>query len=162
MTRAISAALLAAVSGIFLATGGFAQDVVTKQYDDGGVYEGTFKDGKQHGRGTYRLPNGYVYEGDWVDGEILGQGKATYPNGSVYEGQFKGGKPDGKGKITYADGGSYEGDWVQGEINGEGVASYANGTTYTGTLVWNCNALGSGRAGAVGTLEARYAPSECR
>jgi type IV pilus assembly protein PilA len=36
------------------------------------------------------------------------------------------------------------------------------GTTYTGTLVWNCNALGSTRAGTVGTLEARYAPAECR
>ena len=54
-----------------------AQQVVTKQYDDGGVYEGTFKDGKQHGTGTYRLPNGYVYEGEWVDGEILGKGRAA-------------------------------------------------------------------------------------
>lgn len=33
--------------------------VSTKQYDDGGVYEGTFKNGLQHGTGTYRLPNGY-------------------------------------------------------------------------------------------------------
>ena len=37
-----------------------SDDVVTKQYDDGGVYEGTFREGKQHGTGTYRLPNGYV------------------------------------------------------------------------------------------------------
>ena len=39
----------------------FAQsgEVVLKQYEDGGVYEGTFKDGKQDGIGTYRLPNGY-------------------------------------------------------------------------------------------------------
>ena len=31
-----------------------AQDdvVVTKQYDDGGMYEGTFKNGLQHGIGT--------------------------------------------------------------------------------------------------------------
>ena len=49
-----------------------AQAVVTKQYDDGGVYEGTFRNGKQHGRGTYRLPSGYEYSGDWVEGEILG------------------------------------------------------------------------------------------
>ena len=35
------------------ATAVYAQDstVITKQYDDGGVYEGTFKDGKQHGMG---------------------------------------------------------------------------------------------------------------
>ncbi|MGL4320157.1 MAG: 2-isopropylmalate synthase, partial [Paracoccaceae bacterium] len=35
----------------------FAQDeVVTKQYDDGSVYEGTFLNGLQHGTGTYTLP----------------------------------------------------------------------------------------------------------
>ncbi|THF93361.1 MAG: 2-isopropylmalate synthase, partial [Sulfitobacter sp. SK025] len=26
-------------------------DVLSKQYDDGGVYEGTFKEGVQHGTG---------------------------------------------------------------------------------------------------------------
>ena len=52
-----------------------AQDgqVLTKQYDDGGVYEGTFLNGLQHGTGTYRLPNGYEYTGDWVEGEIRGE-----------------------------------------------------------------------------------------
>ena len=49
-------------------------DVQTKQYDDGGVYEGTFKDGVQHGMGTYKLPNGYEYTGQWEDGEIKGEG----------------------------------------------------------------------------------------
>ena len=34
-----------------------AQTVETKQYDDGGVYEGSFLNGKQHGIGTYTLPN---------------------------------------------------------------------------------------------------------
>ena len=62
--------------------------VLTKQYDDGGVYEGTFRGGLQHGTGTYRLPNGYEYSGDWVDGEIKGQGIARFPNGSIYEGHF--------------------------------------------------------------------------
>lgn len=65
-----------------------AQDpgaVTTKQYDDGSVYEGTFRNGLQHGTGTYRLPNGYEYSGDWTDGEIRGEGRARFPNGSVYE-----------------------------------------------------------------------------
>ena len=99
-----------------------AQGVVTKQYDDGGVYEGTFRNGRQHGRGTYRLPSGYEYSGDWVEGQILGQGVAKFPNGSVYEGSFAKGKPNGRGKITYADGGTYEGDWVAGQITGQGIA----------------------------------------
>ena len=47
---------------------GQSGDVLVKQYDDGGVYEGAFKDGKQHGAGTYTLPNGYEYSGEWVDG----------------------------------------------------------------------------------------------
>ena len=46
--------------------------VQTKQYEDGGFYEGTFTNGLQHGTGTYRLPNGYEYSGAWVDGEIKG------------------------------------------------------------------------------------------
>jgi hypothetical protein len=49
-----------ALAGL-VASAAWAQDgsVQTKQYEDGGVYEGTFKDGLQHGTGTYRLPNGY-------------------------------------------------------------------------------------------------------
>ena len=32
-----------------------------KQYETGGIYEGEFLDGKQHGKGKYSLPNGYKY-----------------------------------------------------------------------------------------------------
>ena len=38
-----------------------ADKAVTKQYDDGGVYTGTFQNGLQHGTGSYVLPNGYEY-----------------------------------------------------------------------------------------------------
>ena len=92
------------ISGVLilqLATSGaaLAQDasMVTKQYDDGGIYEGTFKNGLQHGKGTYSLPNGYKYTGEWVEGEIRGQGVAVFPNGSIYEGSFVKGKPEGLG-----------------------------------------------------------------
>ena len=85
-----------AVSLMF-ASASLAQDtaVITKQYEDGGIYEGTFKDGKQHGTGSYRLPNGYVYEGEWVEGEIRGIGRAVFTNGSIYDGEFQRGKPEG-------------------------------------------------------------------
>ncbi|MFQ5439642.1 MAG: 2-isopropylmalate synthase, partial [Paracoccaceae bacterium] len=82
-------------------------EIVTKEYETGGIYEGTFKDGKQHGTGTYKLPNGYEYTGDWFEGEIRGHGVAHFPNGSIYEGEFAAGKPEGEGKITFADGGTY-------------------------------------------------------
>ena len=40
-----------AVSGVAWAQ---SANVVTKQYDDGGIYEGTFKNGLQDGKGTYK------------------------------------------------------------------------------------------------------------
>jgi len=65
----IKGALFVGTSGLMLWAGSaVAQQndaVITKQYEEGGVYEGTFKDGKQHGTGTYRLPNGYEYTGQW-------------------------------------------------------------------------------------------------
>lgn len=94
-TASLYAATLAAPLATFVALSSgpaLAQsdgEVITKQYDNGSVYEGTFRNGRQHGKGTYRLPNGYEYSGDWVDGEIRGQGRARYPNGSVYEGAFE-------------------------------------------------------------------------
>ena len=111
--------LAAAVIGAGMAS---AQDgrVQTKQYDDGGIYEGTFQNGLQHGTGTYTLPNGYEYSGDWVEGEIRGRGVARFPNGSVYEGEFARGKPNGLGKIVFTDGGTYEGTWEDGKITAIG------------------------------------------
>lgn len=90
--------------------------VAVKRYDTGGIYEGEFKDGKQHGRGKFTLPGGYEYEGEWVEGRIEGKGRVKYANGSIYEGALKEGAPSGHGKITYADGGSYEGEWFGGVI----------------------------------------------
>ena len=74
-----------------------AQEVITKQYDEGGVYEGTFLNGKQHGTGTYTLPSGYTYSGEWANGEIVGQGRAVFPDGSIYEGAFERGEHNGTG-----------------------------------------------------------------
>ena len=39
-----------------------------KQYETGGIYDGEFLNGKQHGKGKYSLPNGYYYEGEWKEG----------------------------------------------------------------------------------------------
>ena len=128
----------AAMIGLAMSVGGApasAQSetsVQTKQYETGGVYEGEFLDGKQHGTGKYTLPNGYEYQGQWVEGRIEGQGQATFPNGSVYNGTFVNGRPSGEGKIVFSDGGTYEGSWTDGTITGQGVAVYANGVRYEG------------------------------
>ena len=129
------AACLAAVFSAAFCSIAAAQEVISKQYDDGSIYEGTFKDGRQDGTGTYKLANGYEYTGEWVAGEIKGAGTARFPNGSVYVGLFVAGKPQGKGKITFADGGTYDGDWADGKMTGIGVAHYANGAVYTGAFI---------------------------
>ena len=64
--KALGTGILTVVA--FAATVANAQvtEVITKQYDDGGVYEGTFKDGKQHGTGTYRLPTSMLLIFIWL------------------------------------------------------------------------------------------------
>ena len=47
-----------------------------RQFEDGGVYEGGFRNGRQHGFGTYVSPNGYRYSGNWFDGQVHGHGTA--------------------------------------------------------------------------------------
>ena len=52
------------------------------------VYEGEYRDGKEHGRGTFTWGDGGRYEGEWRDGKPNGRGTATFPNGNRYEGQW--------------------------------------------------------------------------
>ena len=92
----------------------------TKQYDEGSVYEGEFKNGLRHGQGKYTMPDGFIYEGTWLDDQIQGAGVARYPTGQIYEGQFKQGVPHGKGTMTFADGTIYDGSWLNGKMEGDG------------------------------------------
>lgn len=47
----------------------------------------------------------------------------------------------------------------QGSPSGPALVA---GEAFDGTSVWNCNAAGSARAGATGTLPSRLAPADCR
>ena len=67
--------------------------------------------------GTRMWASGDVYEGDFKDGKQHGKGKYTLASGDVYEGDFKDGKQHGKGKYSSADGTTYEGIWVDGEYS---------------------------------------------
>jgi type IV pilus assembly protein PilA len=44
----------------------------------------------------------------------------------------------------------------------DGANPLVAGTIPVNPITWNCNAVGSTKAGTVGTLLARYAPAECR
>ena len=110
------------IIGFSNAAFGQSANVQTKQYENGGFYTGTFKNGRQHGYGTYSLPSGYQYEGEWENGQAVGEGVAKFSNSSVYTGTFLNGKPNGIGTIIYADGSRYTGVWVEAQIDGEGIA----------------------------------------
>ncbi len=127
--RLLRAVVLAVGVPAGLASGALAQDapVETKQYDDGSFYEGTFKDGRQHGTGTIYLAQWLYLYRRLGDGRIRGNGVARYPTVSVYEGQFVRRQARRKGQVTYASGGSYEGDWTGGRMTGTGVARYPDG-----------------------------------
>ena len=119
-------------------------------------YEGQWKNGRPHGKGTVKTHYGTVISGDnWVHGKLQGNGVETYssgrkyvgqfkntkyhgigtdhyPNGQTYRGEFKDGHPSGKGKLILADGSIYEGEFKDGLSNGRGKLLLAEGHVYIG------------------------------
>lgn len=83
----------------------------------GGKYEGEFKNGKPHGKGTLTLPNGYRYDGEFRQGKKNGQGTAVFSSGKKYVGHFKNGKASGQG-VLYDKNGAVlkKGTWVNGKF----------------------------------------------
>lgn len=114
---------------------GFGVEVTTS----GTKYEGEFRAGKYHGRGTFwgKSKKGLrkEYAGEWENGHRSGRGEMFYENGDVYVGSFIRGRKHGSGKLTYADGGVYEGEFEDDEKNGGGIMRYANGNVFQGHYV---------------------------
>ncbi|KAH3722883.1 hypothetical protein Pelo_18410 [Pelomyxa schiedti] len=85
-----------------------------KQLDGGGVYTGRLVDNKRDGRGklTWQEPDGqHTYDGDWRDGQRHGRGSHTRPGRTTYSGEWRSGGRDGWGAAHRADGGTFEGLW---------------------------------------------------
>lgn len=104
-------------------------------------YEGQFRQGKPHGKGTYRWAStDSSYSGDFIDGVPSGRGhhrygkKSKYP-GDEYEGEVKAGKPEGNGVYRFANGDVYEGQFRNGTRHGTGLYRWANGCSYEGAFV---------------------------
>ena len=59
-----------------------------------------------NGFGKYKYIDGDSYEGEWKDGKFHGKGTKTFLNGEKYVGEFKGNEPwnvkeyDKNGKLT--------------------------------------------------------------
>ena len=104
----------------------------TMTFADGHIYEGDFQDDKRHGKGTMTLANGRIYEGDFQDDKMHGKGTMTGADGHIYEGDYKDDKRHGKGTYTWANGDIYEGDYQDGKMNGTVTFTFASGGVYEG------------------------------
>ena len=52
-------------------------------YDNGGFYDGEFKDNKFEGKGVYEWEDGERFEGDWKNGERSGKGTFLAKDGKT-------------------------------------------------------------------------------
>jgi hypothetical protein len=61
------------------------QTVNVHTYDNGDIYEGEWKNGRKHGKGTMNYADGKKYTGVWVNDEKTGQGVFIWTSGNRYE-----------------------------------------------------------------------------
>eukprot|EP00826_Nyctotherus_ovalis_P056708 TRINITY_DN770_c0_g2_i3.p1 TRINITY_DN770_c0_g2~~TRINITY_DN770_c0_g2_i3.p1 ORF type:complete len:460 (+),score=123.50 TRINITY_DN770_c0_g2_i3:123-1502(+) len=103
-----------------------------KQYPNGDIYEGDFKNYKRHGKGVCYYENGDRYEGGFKRDERNGKGVFYCGEFVKYEGMWVNGKMSGKGKLYYACGSKYKGDFKDGVMEGVGIFDCVTGTSYKG------------------------------
>lgn len=85
------------------------------RYDDGTVYEGSWKAGNRHGRGVCFFPlSGNVYVGDFNQDVVDGVGSLFYRDGDFFHGEFRDGMCDGRG-IFFSNGVEVRGEWRRGK-----------------------------------------------
>ncbi len=103
-------------------------------------HEGSWKNGKKHGYGTFIWKNGVKFEGQYSDDERIGYGSMNFPtndpfNRVRYVGNWNNGQINGRGTLTYKNGNKYEGDFVSGAIRGNGTFYFADGRKYVGQML---------------------------
>ena len=121
-----------------------------------GKYEGEWKDGQMHGKGTLsisRIERGFrnfcqppfgwkliddgEYVGEWKDGKENGKGIRFYRAGLMnndngkYKGEWKNGLEHGHGTKTWPDGKKFIGKWKKGKYF-HGTYYFANGDKHFG------------------------------
>ncbi len=118
-------------------------------YDDGSSYDGYWKNGQYHGKGTRVWETGDSYTGDWVNYIRTGYGVYKWPGGGSYDGYWLNDQFHGKGTRVWDNGSTYTGDWVNGFRCGEGTMKWTDNNSYytggwkddmqngQGTLTWS-------------------------
>ena len=104
------------------------------KFKDKSNYEGQFKNGYLHGKGTLVFNEG-KYTGQFKRNRRDGEGKIMFNSGDSYIGQFKQNLFHGKGKFTYANGDVYKGHWSDGKKEGFGTYIFKNSDVYKGEFV---------------------------
>ena len=102
--------------------------------EDGSHYEGSFKQGKYHGKGTYYSANGDEYFGHFAQGKFNGFGILKLSNKHSYAGQFEDGIKHGLGEYRFANGDKYTGHFKDDKFHGSGTYTLTNGTVFEG--IW--------------------------
>ena len=96
-------------------------------------YEGNWKAGDRHGKGTSYNENGEaVYLGEYTNGLRRGKGVEYWRKGVVkYKGNWRRGLKRGKGVLYSRDGSAqYDGEFKNDEIHGYGYEYYPSGALY--------------------------------
>lgn len=102
------------------------------------VFDGEFVDGKIHGRGVYVFTNGDVYHGDWRENCRHGTGIYVLADDrGSYSGDWRDNARYGRGKFVDAAGSSYEGEWVNDRMHGRGSLRLSSGLAYDGSFADN-------------------------
>jgi hypothetical protein len=99
-----------------------------KQVD--GVYFGSFDENKlPTGKGIFSYENGYIYQGKWKNG--LQHGWGTFKDDtSIYEGLWENGNKT-EGTLKFEEGDVYVGSFING-MKECGVLTYKNGDEFSG------------------------------
>jgi len=123
-------------------------------------YDGEFKAGLKHGKGTIEYKNGLTYTGEWrnglwhgkgelietffykkfvtryrgefVNGKKEGKGFQELKNGMTYDGKFKDGLFEGEGILKDSVKYKYEGKFHKGKMEGQGKEDYSDNSSYSG------------------------------
>lgn len=103
--------------------------------EDGSLYEGFWKHGKQYGKGRMIYTSNAIYQGDWKSGEYHGLGiYIDCDSGGMRKSQHKKGKAHGEGIELWPDGTTYKGQYKAGQKAGYGIFKWADGTHYQGGM----------------------------
>jgi hypothetical protein len=98
-------------------------------------YDGSWKNGKMEGYGTYLFADNTTYEGRFSQNRPHGYGKAYYKHGQEYKGEYEHGSYSGRGSYQSPDGIKYEGVFFQGLRSGFGKLVYPSGMMYEGEFL---------------------------